>query len=299
MEPEADRLPNRHVVPQHYLKGFADPTALGRIWVYTKGQPYSTGNEINTRRNPVLRPIRKVSAVPGGYAMKTITGDPFDADPEISRQEQIGVDVLQNLRARANITLEEKTRFSYYIDLMRRRVSARDKMVLPHVKKARAGMDLDLLARKAAEEGRFDLARRFDPKSGEYMDMIEKELLLRGIVEPRYAIIEKVAMMRWTFFTVEGDRFFPTTDNPAFFSPQGLNNKYGFVLMPIDSQMILFISNGPWSEPQYAPITDENYNMFRNAILSSVTEKAYACRNDPEILAIMEKPQLPPPAQET
>jgi hypothetical protein len=296
MRSDPEQSPTRHVIPQHYLKAFRDPTKPRHVWVYTKGRPYSTGNEVH-RRNPFCQAIKRAAASRDVYKLITLTGEFLDVDPIISKQETLGLHVLRKLWAREPITLEDKAWFGVYIDLMHDRVPARDNMARPHVRKAMDAMPIEMLARKAAEEGRFDLARRLDRRLRESMELIEKELLLKGLVVRSAAIVKQIVMMRWTFFTADGDRFFPTTDNPAFFSPNpGLKNEHGFVLMPIDSQMILFISNGPWSDPQYAPITEENYNMFRNVILSSATEKAYACRHDPEILAIMEKPQLPSPA---
>lgn len=296
MPSEPSPAPLQHIIPRHYLKGFADSSAPTRIWVYSKGQAYSTGNELNPRRNPFRQAIKSAAAARGAYSLITLTGDNIDADPAITKQEAWGVRVLKKLRARGPISVEDKFYFSLYIDLMRDRTPARTAHALPFVRKAiRENFDWELLQKKAADEGRFDLARKFDPRVPENVAAMEQELLLRGVVQRSERIVKQIAMMRWLFFTVDGDRFFPTTDNPAFWPGLGLSNDNGFILMPIDSQMVLFICNQPGDDRQYIQATTEQYRLWRNVTLAGATDKAYACRNHPDILATLDKAQLPPP----
>jgi len=286
--------PIQHVVPKHYLKGFADSPERTHVWVYNKGQAYSTGNEINKRRNPFRQAIRSAGAAPGVYRLVTLAGDHVDEDPTITKQEGWGVEVLQKLRAQAPISVQDKVRFSLYIDLMRDRVPARAIHALPFVREAMKNYGWDLLQRKAAEEGRFALARKFDPRLPESVAALEQELLLRGVTQRSHVIVKQIARMRWLFFTVDGDRFFPTMDNPAFFPPGlGLAKDNGFMMMPIDSRMVLLACNVPGDDRQYIPATPAQYTLFRNVILAGATEKAYASRNDPDILDMLNSPRLP------
>jgi hypothetical protein len=289
--------PNQHEIPRHYLRGFADSPGRTHIWVYTKGQPYSIGNEVNKRRNPLRQAIRSAGARHGTYRLVGVTGEQLDADRVITKQETFGIEVLRKLRDREPISVDDKIRFSIYIDLTRARVAAGRKHALPFVMKAiQSSFDLDRLLRKAAEEGRFALARKFDSRFPQNLDAIARELHLRGMVVRSQAIARQLAMMRWIFYTVDGDRFFPTTDNPAFFPPGlGLKQDNGFTVMPIDTQMILVVSNLMVDDRQYVPATPEQYTLWRNVILAGATERAFACRNDPAILGMLDSPQLPPP----
>jgi Protein of unknown function (DUF4238) len=293
---EPSPAPLQHITPRHYLKGFADSAARTHVWVYNKGQAYSTGNEVNPRRNPFRQAIRSAGTTRGAYSLVTLTGDRIDADPAITQQEEWGVTVLRKLRAREPISVDDKVRFSLYIDLMLHRVAARTAHALPLVRKAmRENLHLDWLQRKAADEGRFDLARMFDPRVPENVAAMERELVLRGMVRRSPTIVKQIAMMRWLFFTVDGDRFFPTTDNPAFWPGLGLSKDNGFILMPIDSQMVLLVSNLAVDDRQYVPTTPVQYTLWRNVTLAGATEKAFACRNDPDILAMLDNPKLPTP----
>lgn len=289
----ASPAPMQHIIPRHYLEGFVSPERT-YLWVYNKGQVYSTGNEIN-RRNPFRQEIKSAGAAPGAYRLVTLAGDHLDADPTITKQEHWGVDVLHKLRARSPISVEDKIRFSLYIDLMRDRGAARMAHALPFVREAMKSYNWGLLRRKAAEEGRFGLARKFNPDVPENVTAIEQEQLLRGITLRSRMIVEQIAKMQWLFFTVDGDRFFPTSDNPAFFPPGlGLAKDNGFMMMPIDSRMVLLVCNLPAAEDrQYLPATPAQYDLFRNVILAGATEKAYACRNEPDLLDMLNTPRLP------
>jgi hypothetical protein len=256
------------------------------------------GNEVNKRRNPLRQAIRSAGARHGAYRLVALTGEQLDADPAITQQETLGVEVLRKLRDRESISVDDKTHFSNYIDLMRARVAAGRNHALPFVMRAiQSSFDLDRLLRKAAEEGRFDLARKFDSRFPQNIDALACELHLRGVAARSQAIARHISMMRWLFYTIDGDdRFFPTTDNPAFFPPGlGLKQDNGFVVMPIDTKMILFVSSLTVDDRQYVPATPEQYTLWRNVILAGATEKAFACRNDPAILGMLDNPQLPPP----
>jgi hypothetical protein len=293
--PDTPPGPRQHFIPRHYLKGFADSPERTHVWVYNKGQPYSAGNEINPQPNPFRKAIKKVAVARSTYQRITLAGESLDADPAITKQEKSGVEVFQKLRARTPISVEDKIRFSLYIDLMRARVPAGKTHALPFVKKAMQNFNWDLLRRLAAEEGRFGLARKFDPDVPENVIAVLEEQLLRGVTQRSPEIVKQIAGMRWLFYTIEDDCFFPTTDNPAFFPPGlGLAKENGFMIMPIDSQMVLLVCNLPEEDRQYLPVaTEQRYTVFRNLILAGATEKAYACRNDPDILDMLKNPRLP------
>jgi uncharacterized protein DUF4238 len=285
----------RHIIPKHYLRGFADGPAHSHLWVYNKGQAYSTGNVLN-RRNPFRQAIKTAGAERGAYSLVTLTGDRLDVDEIITKQEVWGVQVLQKLRARQPISVQDKVAFSLYLDLMRGRVPARDLNALQFVRRAMETFDWDLLARRAAAEGRFDLAQRFDPRVPENVAAVERELLLRGASERSEMIVKQIAMMRWLFFQAAGEEFFPTTDNPAFHPPGlGLAKEHGFMLMPIDSKLLLFVSNTAGLDRQYVTVAPSQYTLFRNVILAGATARAYACRNEPEVLEMLNNPRLLPP----
>ncbi len=290
--------PLQHTTPRQYLRGFAIPSEPSRIWVYTKGQAYSTGSS-NARRNPFRQAIRSAAAARGAYQLVTLTGDQFDADPAITKEELFGVEILQKLRAREPISLDDKTRFSRYVDLMRARTSAGTAHALPFILQAMTStFNWDRLRRKADEEGRSELSRKLDPNNPESVNALAREMQLRGLTTQNHGIVEQLALMRWIFYTVDGDCFFPTTDNPAFFPPNGpgLATRDGAVLMPIDSQMVLLVCNEPGADRQYVPVTTGQYALFRHWILSGATEKVYASRSARDLLETLNSMALPRPA---
>ena len=295
MSSEAAPAPNQHIIPRHYLKGFADSLERTHVWVYNKGQGYCAGSGMDQRRNPFKQAIRSAGAARGAYRHVSLAGDQVDVDPIITNQEGLGVKVLQKLRERVTIGLEDKVRFSLYIDLMRERVPAWAKHARQSVRTAMMkSFDWDMLQRKAAQEGRFGLARKLDRRLPESAAAVEQEMLLRGMTQRSQMIVKQIAVMKWLLFTVDGDRFFPTTDNPAFFPPGlGLTKHNGFIMMPIDSEMVLLVCNLPADDRQFVPATPEQYTLLRTLILAGATEKAYACRNEPEILATLNSPRLP------
>jgi len=261
--------------------------------VYNKGQSYSKGSRRNPQ-NPFLQAIKSAGAERGYYSTTTLTGERIldGYDKKITEQETLGLAVLEQLRSRKPISLEEKIVFSIYIDLMMDRVPSRAIHAAQFVERAMQEYPWDLLARKAAEEGRFDLAQKLDPSRPENVAALKRQLLLEGVVRRSQTIVKKVASMTWQFYFVGGRCVFPTTDNPAFHPlALGLNKNEGFIMMPIDSQLTLLISNMAAPDRAYLPATTKQYHLFRNTILSGATSRAYACRKDRSILARLNKPR--------
>src|SRR5262245_5662581 len=153
---------DHHFVPRHYLKGFTDSTHGTSVWVYRKGQSYTHGGR-GRPRNPTLTAVKSAGAVKDYYAMETVEGQRiYEAyEDRIGRQEEIGIPILRKMRRREALTLSDKVAFSFYIDLMMDRVPDRAKRAAPLIKKALSAFPYEMLARKAADEGRFALARRF------------------------------------------------------------------------------------------------------------------------------------------
>jgi hypothetical protein len=284
----------QHFVPQHYLRGFADSKQKTHVWVYNKGQAYSEGNG-GTRVNPFRQGIKKAGAEPGFYSVTTIEGEeiPDRYEKAIARQEERGVEVLKKLRNRKPISTTEKVVFSIYIDLMMARVPARAVRTQQSISRAMEDYPWNLLATKAADEGRFGLARKFDPNRSESVAAIERELLLERVLRRSEAIVKKIASMSWLFFLVAGDCLFPTTDNPAFRPLDlGLERDNGFIVMPIDSKMTLLISNVAAPDRACVPATSAQYNLLRDTILSGAMEHAYACVKDGAILEGLSNPRF-------
>lgn len=292
---------DHHFLPKLYLRGFSEQSAGSHVWVYTRGRPFIPGPKQSVKYNPYRQAIKSAGARKDQYALTTLKGkvDHEHYENILAEQEELAKPALMRIRACQPITQEDKSLFAFYVELLMRRVPKySERVAMPLLKQTMKDYPWDLLARKAAEEGRFTEALKFSRDKAETQKLLERETLLNSIVSRSRAIIQQIATMSWRLYCIDNDRFFPTTDNPVLFPLNGgIARLQGFVLFPISSQILLFALNLKEQDQLYVPPSPDQYEVFRRVILQSTAEHAYAHCADQGVVDMLQevwKPGTPP-----
>lgn len=241
---------NHHYNPKHYLRGFTESEGSKFLWVYRRAMPFDQGR--NQGRNPRRSSITKVGVARDFYAVPNFEDGSVDYEQyenRLQRQELIGVEALRALRAKQPVDLKMKVALSFYLDLMLKRVPPRFQHAAPMVATALSDFPWDLLARKAADDGRFDLAIRLTRDRRAVQQILERRILLESMARRSTTIITALASMTWTLFIAPRRWIVLTTDNPVFFPRDIGLTKTGrsFLVFPVSSELLLFAS---WAQGQ-------------------------------------------------
>jgi hypothetical protein len=123
-----DSTPKRkhHKVPRYYLKGFVEKEGEPFIWVYRKGLQFGPGR-IRYKHNPYRDSINFVGSEMDYYASTNRDGvvDYETYENILERLEKPADPVIQKIRNRQMITMDEKVILASYIVLMLKRVERR------------------------------------------------------------------------------------------------------------------------------------------------------------------------------
>ena len=228
-----------HSVPQKYLRGFTGPSCPNGLWQFDK-------KTLSYSKQPVS--IAKIAQQRSFY----------DADTERLLNERVecpGNRVLDKLRS-GNLSLndEDRIHLSVYIATMLKRVAyhrAKAAAMAPGALRevtyelreqirayAHAGKISTEIARKPLAET--DAAEaKF---SSEMPDNVRRQIRSPW---PAEAMIKLVYGMHWRLVCADGEDYFLTTDNPAFFFEcYGLGTENSEFTFPVSCSLAIF---GSWT----------------------------------------------------
>ncbi|MGD2103252.1 MAG: DUF4238 domain-containing protein, partial [Acidimicrobiia bacterium] len=221
-----------HYVPRFYLRGFSCEGAADQLWVYDKeAQRFFRAG------------VGRVGAAHGFY----------DDDVEAELNERVeapGNSVIQALRDRQTISLDQKARLALYIGVLMMRVPEKRRRAFDRIPEA-VDQTITQVYREIqalGDEGRAPadlVARRLDEVEGCREKF--KEQPPRGLIEqirspwPTPKVVNAVFSMRWRFGVASGPSFFVTSDNPVFFFRSfGVGRVESELTFPISSELVLF-----------------------------------------------------------
>ena len=228
-----------HYVPQKYLRAFTGPSCPNALWQFDK-------KALSYSKQPVS--IAKIAQQSSFYGANT---------EQLLNElvEGPGNRVLDKLRS-GNLSIKDEDRIhlSVYIATMLKRVPyhrAKGAAIAPGVLRevthelreqirayANAGRIPTEIARKRLAET--DAAEaKF---SSEMPDNVREQMRSPW---PAKGIIRLVHGMHWRFVCADGDDYFVTTDNPAFFFEcYGLGTENSEFTFPVSSSLAIF---GSWT----------------------------------------------------
>jgi len=277
-----------HFLPRYYLNGFSEKAAGHFIWEYRRGLPFHPGH-VREKHNPCkVGTRRQAGVVENFYAFKDIEGEVRleDVENALEKLEKPIVEVMDKVRCQRRLDVQEKSTLAEYVFLIRQRVHSRAKRASDLMERAMAGFNWDLLQRKAAEEGRFDLARRLAFDRGSMVEDMRRELLVRGTLFRLTNVIAALAAMTWQFVVTDRDRIFVTSDDPVFFPEDlGLNKERSFLLFPVSSHVALVASWIQGDDLAFYHAPEDLIASINGVTLQRAQTYAYGARSEPWIAA--------------
>ena len=228
-----------HSVPQKYLRGFTAPWCPNALWQFDK-------KALSYSKQPVS--IAKIAQQRSFY----------DANTERLLNDLVerpGNRVLDKLRS-GNLSLKDEDRIhlSVYIATMLKRVPhhrAKGAAMAPGVlRKVTSELREQICAYAHAGEISIEVARKrlAETDAAEAKFSSEMPDNVRGQIRspwPTKAMIKLVYGMHWRFVCADGDDYFVTTDNPAFFFEcYGLGTENSEFTFPVSCSLAIF---GSWT----------------------------------------------------
>lgn len=218
-----------HYVPQEYLRGFTHPSSPNAIWQFDKvTQTFTTDPASIAKIPPQQRSF-------------------YDDGTEARLNELVEIPGNQSLRklrsGDLNLTDEERVNLSVYIATMLKGVPhhrAKGEELAPQ-SLASVTQELRDQIRAYSESGQISpeiAAKRLaetdaaeEKYSAEMPDNVREEIRSPW---PTERMVDMVYGMHWKFACADGDQYFVTTDNPAFFfACWGLGTKHSELTFPV------------------------------------------------------------------
>lgn len=243
-----------HLVPQYYLRGFTTRSNANQIWVYEK-----------SGREPYLTNIRNVAVETHFYSVTDATGV-MDPSREIELNEEVerpANPIVDKIRARQPITLDEKLVLAEYMSvLLKRGNKTRDRLI------RNAPDNADRVWAKVSQE--IDEAIAEDPSRTEHFEemrrqgeMIVEEFKRKPSKQALLAPISTslavwLGLMTWKFLTFDKGIPFLTSDSPIIYTESlGLRNADTEVIWPISSTVALWTMKGVSEPDGYLATTEQ------------------------------------------
>jgi hypothetical protein len=300
-----------HFLPKKYLRGFLPVGEQSRIWEYSRsGVKYNPG-VVRGKYNPALISLeKKAGATVGEYALVRPDGtiDFNTYENQLEKLEKPSDAVFDAIRARKQISREQKEVLTAYIALMMRRVPARreaakatfrdvvDEFENRELPEILAFIDALIESTDAGDAKRLNALqeqRAIALKRIEAMkrDGLPREMELDTIVKadmPR--VRQAISSMQWQFFEAPLGCFFITSDKPVhtFAGGVGLRQPYSELVFPISSEVALVASPHGVREG-YVAASSQQVKEIARRVIAQARERVYACRAQGWVLTVMAK----------
>lgn len=270
-----------HYLPQKYLSGFEVDGRPGMIWMYDK-----------KTRSSVCASIEKVAQERGYYS-------PEDEKLLAQQIEAPANPVLEKLRRREQISLEERHIFSRYIATFLTRVPRRRRRALelyPEVRErvleeekpvleawARSGADDSIVARRFEELDEIRAKYREGPP-----DAIVEQIRSPW---PSEEMIRACDEMTWRIIGAKVDHMFITGDNPAFFfEGTGIKNSGSEITFPLSTNLALVANwQGPSGATYFVRPRPAYLKEINRRIVSGAERFIYSTRSAQWIATVADR----------
>lgn len=275
----------QHYVPQFYQRGWTENND-GLIWVYRKNE--------NPKRQSIAKKV----------GMKINFYGDEDMEKEISKEalEDSTARIVQKIRDRNRITLDDKKCLSRFISVFWRRVPKHkltvnetcQEMLPAVVDKYRQGISA-LIPETETQAGRAaHILAELDRVEEQYKAEIPDYFFINNI--KRASMFEDVLFnMDWAFFEVKKDdpynNPFITSDAPVVWSKGcGIGDKEkGIVLFPISKDLLLQAMWITSFRNAYIPINDVEVRRFNGYIAEEAHTEVYASKKSSGLMLLVNK----------
>lgn len=260
----------QHYVPQEYLRGFADPENLGKIWMYDKQSCQFTHASI------------KSVAQEKGYYSKTTERQLSELIEGPAHQ------VLKKLRLGDKINNSERIRIALYMGTMLMRVPRRRRkafQMLPGVLEEtinNISNQVDQWARTTTVGPELISRRYSELEQASEKFRTKPPTKIIEIIRTPWPTLKEMAFlstMTWRIVSSESDEFFVTSDNPAyFFEAYGLGSPQSELTFALASDLMLFAS---WQGAHHETIFTKTNSAIKreaNRRIASGAERFVFCR---------------------
>jgi hypothetical protein len=285
---------NHHILPQLYLRGFADLKNTSFIWAYTKGRKFAPGG-VQARHNPARIPIAKAAMVPYAYGYTRTDGsfDPDTFENELERLEKPADSVFRKLRDRVMLDAAEKEIFASYVLLMHRRVPKEEQKVREDWEALLKESPEFALLRSPQFLERFTDERRTEIEEvlARYEKGPQKEVLLKAMVSGWNEVLPYLRAMRWRFLVAGGSSKFFTGDHPVFTSSLGLIKLPAELTFPVSKDITLHASWQPG--PESFVVVSEAYTRQLNHRTASNSKELFHSRCERWVASVLNKDDHP------
>lgn len=274
-----------HYVPQYYLKGFSADGGE-TVWAYDKAD--RRVYRAHTRN--VATQTRFYSADLESYLANSVE-DP--AKP-----------VIEKIRARVQISIQEKQTLAAYMICMMNRVpegKKRTKLRAPSVKdEVIADIDrrLNVFLRQNPHQ-----AELVEKRRSETHELIERyakdapdDLWFRTILRAKQSqVLPLLSSMTWRFLTFDRYPAFITSDNPVFFfTENGLVSPDSELSFPISSHVSLWATHRSDFQDGFSATTEQAVKELNRRTASRATRFAFHSIEEPWVMTLLTRrsPQL-------
>ena len=264
-----------HVIPKHYLKGFARPDNAHQVFLYHRGVRFSPGGHGHERKNPRSRPIDDVSVVEDFYSLPAEDGalDSSTYEDGLAKIEEEGAAILRIIRAGERISIPQKAAFTKYLIMMNLRTHKRMR-------------NLPLLLESNIAKFEAESDPRLHPMIRSLAPEVEAEYRLKSLLGDMPRCRQALYAMNWQFLTAPNDVAFVTSDAPMYLN--GLRKRNDIALFPISSRYCLKVTHETNNNLGYAKAAAALVREINLFVCRHCLEEVYAPMDDRELLEFLD-----------
>jgi len=271
----AQKKPNYHQTPQHYLRGFCEP-GTSFIWAFERGRSFFPGIKAG-KDNPARRGLKTIGIRPDAYAARAPDGRiHYCYEADLQRIEIQATATINKIRAFERIDSSEKDVLARYILTMVKRRTPRDARMLPQFKAATAEVVETARheMRKAALNGEFTKALQ-KRSEADYWELNGDAWFSRESMVKSVGLAQReLTRPLWEFVKAAPGDYFVTTDNPV--------GNAGFrttLVFPVSQDVVLtYALQG--NDLTYREASPEETRQKNALIISQAEQEVYSPRPD-------------------
>lgn len=224
-----------HYLPQHYLRGFADPDKPTQVWILSSNE-----------REPIWRrrSTRSIGYVDNFYSMTDKLGNQNNyIEKDLSILDGRAAPVLKKVLRRENLDQDEQFFFAVFVaDLATRGPFMRE------TTKQLLNQELALRTPLTEPYANEEIKKYFD--RNQYHLEARHELVVDSVIGLLPLFTETILKMGWVFAHSNGSNFFITSDTPVvackpndmFSQTQGLDEEDMEITLPLSRNMTFIAS---------------------------------------------------------
>ncbi|MBX3300330.1 MAG: DUF4238 domain-containing protein [Acidobacteria bacterium] len=282
-----------HVVPNFYLKGFTDPSAVKpKVWIYEKGKPYNDGPN-QQKQNPKLQTTKSTGWILNRYKFTKQDGTEEKTKYEdiLAKEfEQPAIEFLTSLRDDKALTPSGKERLSVYLISMILRGKLGQTM-LSNRKFERTIERRRTLERSGLTEP------EINSKMSVFVDGLENDLKTEGPMNDMIVLSEVCSRLlldyRWMVLLAPSKKFFPTSDRPVLCPTwNNLHTFPSWFVFPICSRICLLVCQNQFTPLQNWIdlladrwlVDDHTFKWLFDHLVGNAFSEVYYCESNESLV---------------